>query len=65
MAFPGSSARPPGGEHRRCLPSPEAHVEQASSADCYALAGVLHALLTGAPPKVGGDAAALATVSGG
>lgn len=44
---------------------PEDDVEQASQADCYALAGVLHVLLTGVPPKVGGDPAALATVSDG
>jgi serine/threonine-protein kinase len=42
---------------------PEAHVEDPSQADCYALAGILHALLTGVPPKPGGDPAALATVA--
>ena len=33
--------------------------------DCYALAGVLHTLLTGVPPQVDGDPTALATLSDG
>ncbi len=37
----------------------------AARADGYALAGVLHTLLTGVPPQVGGDATALATLSTG
>lgn len=44
---------------------PEDFDEPSAQADCYALAGVLHLLLTGVPPVAGGDATALATIGDG